>query len=141
VLCAGSTLLLGEEAPTSTTHQHFLAPLFGVSRSKQVSPSEVWLSPTGSINLGFTTEGNLLLCSSYLPLGVPNWVLHHTIKHFFWPCCRGERSPLQGESIMLNLLFYFLFALFYFYLHLFIKNTKKFSFFIVACTCLLLVLL
>jgi hypothetical protein len=29
-------------------------------------------SPTGSINLGFTTEGNLLLCSSYVPLGVPN---------------------------------------------------------------------
>jgi hypothetical protein len=33
VLCAGSTLLLGEEAPMSTTHQHFLAPLSGVSRS------------------------------------------------------------------------------------------------------------
>jgi hypothetical protein len=33
VLCAGSTLLLGEEAPMSTTHQHFLAPLYGVSRS------------------------------------------------------------------------------------------------------------
>jgi uncharacterized membrane protein len=30
-LCAGSTLLLGEEAPTSTTHQHFLAPLSRVS--------------------------------------------------------------------------------------------------------------
>jgi hypothetical protein len=30
-------------------------------------------------NLGFTTEGNFLLCSSYLPLGVPNWVptTHH----------------------------------------------------------------
>jgi hypothetical protein len=25
-------------------------------------------------NLGFTTKGNLLLCSLYLPLGVPNWV-------------------------------------------------------------------
>jgi hypothetical protein len=39
----------------------------------------VVLSPTGSINLGFTTEGNLLMCSSYLPLGVPNWVpnTHH----------------------------------------------------------------
>jgi hypothetical protein len=37
-------------------------------------PSEVWLSSTGLINLGFTTEGNLLLCSSYLPLGAPNWV-------------------------------------------------------------------
>jgi hypothetical protein len=33
VLCAGFTLLLGEEAPTSTTHQHFLALLSGVSRS------------------------------------------------------------------------------------------------------------
>jgi hypothetical protein len=33
VLCAGSTLLLDEEAPTSTTHQHFLAPLSRVSRS------------------------------------------------------------------------------------------------------------
>jgi hypothetical protein len=34
---------------------------------------------TGSINLGFTTEENLLRCSSYLPLGVPNWVptTHH----------------------------------------------------------------
>jgi hypothetical protein len=26
------------------------------------------------LNLGFIIEGNLLLCSSYLPLGVPNWV-------------------------------------------------------------------
>jgi hypothetical protein len=29
----GSMLLLGEEAPTSTTHQHFLAPFSIVSRS------------------------------------------------------------------------------------------------------------
>jgi hypothetical protein len=26
------------------------------------------------LNLGFITEGNLLLCLSYLPLGVSNWV-------------------------------------------------------------------
>jgi hypothetical protein len=31
------------------------------------------LSPTGSINLGFILREDLLLCSSYLPLGVPNW--------------------------------------------------------------------
>jgi hypothetical protein len=44
--------------------------------------------------LGFTTEGNLLLCSSYLPLGVPNWVptTHH--QAFFWRHCRGERRFL-----------------------------------------------
>jgi hypothetical protein len=31
------------------------------------------LSPTASINLGFILMEDLLLCSSYLPLGVPNW--------------------------------------------------------------------
>jgi hypothetical protein len=31
------------------------------------------LSPTGSINLGFILREDLLMCSSYLPLGVPNW--------------------------------------------------------------------
>jgi hypothetical protein len=30
------------------------------------------LSPTGSINLGFILREDLLLCSSYFPLGVPN---------------------------------------------------------------------
>jgi hypothetical protein len=31
------------------------------------------LSPTGSINLGFILREDLMMCSSYLPLGVPNW--------------------------------------------------------------------
>jgi hypothetical protein len=85
----------------------------------------VVLSPTGSVNLGFTTEGNLLLCSSYLPLGVLNWVPTMHYQAFFWSRCRGERRFLQGESLTLNLLLYYYFALFYFCLHRFIKNTKK----------------
>jgi hypothetical protein len=28
-----------------------------------------------SINLGFLLRENFLLCSSYLPLGVPNWTV------------------------------------------------------------------
>jgi hypothetical protein len=32
-------------------------------------------SPTGRFNLGFFLRENLLLCSSHLPLGVPNGVL------------------------------------------------------------------
>jgi hypothetical protein len=36
------------------------------------------LSPTGSINLGFILREDLLLCSSYLPLGVPNWAVIYT---------------------------------------------------------------
>jgi hypothetical protein len=77
------------------------------------------------LNLGFTTEGNLLLCSSYLPLGVSNWVLNMHYQAFFWHRYRGERRFLQGESLTLNLLLCYCFALFYFCLHSFIKNTKK----------------
>jgi ferredoxin len=32
-----------------------------------------FLSPTSRLNLGFTIEGNLPLCSSHLPLGVSSW--------------------------------------------------------------------
>jgi hypothetical protein len=39
------------------------------------------LSPTGSINLGFILREDLLLCSSYLPLGVPNWADIYTPSH------------------------------------------------------------
>jgi hypothetical protein len=87
-------------------------------------------------------------------LGVSNWVIiyktptstpHHqqvfleplpgiekeeaptstTRQQFFWRRCRGERGFLQGESLASNLLLCDCFALFYFCLHIFIKNTKK----------------
>jgi hypothetical protein len=41
-----------------------------------------FLSPTGQLNLGFTIEGNLPLCLSHLPLGVPN----------------GQLAPLTSAS-------------------------------------------
>jgi hypothetical protein len=41
------------------------------------------LSPTGSINLDFILREDLLLCSSYLPLGVPNWAVIYTPSR----CC------------------------------------------------------
>jgi hypothetical protein len=37
-----------------------------------------FLSPTGLIKPLFHTEGNLSLCSSYIGLGVPNWVANTT---------------------------------------------------------------
>jgi hypothetical protein len=64
------------------------------------------------LNLGFTTEGNLLLCSSYLPLGVPNWVLHRTIKHFSGAVA-GEKEDFCKGSISRST-FYFVFVLLYF---------------------------
>jgi hypothetical protein len=99
------------------------------------------LSPTGSIKPWFHTEGNLLLCSSYLPLGVPNCVpiMHH--QAFFWRRCWGERGFLQGEPFASNLFTLLLFCLvylLYFCLHHFIKNTKKLVPFIFGISLLLL---
>jgi hypothetical protein len=47
------------------------------------------------------------------------------IKTLFWRHCRGKRRLLQGEFRMHILYFVLSFALLYFYLHHFIKNTKK----------------
>jgi hypothetical protein len=49
----------------------------------------------------------------------------YAITQFFWRHCRGERGFLQGESLASNILLCYCFALFYFFLHLCIKNTKK----------------
>jgi hypothetical protein len=87
-------------------------------------------------NLGFTTEGNLLLCSSYLPLGVPNWVpQHRTIKHFSDAVAREKEDFCKGS--LTRILLCLCFALFYFYLHHFIENTKKLASFIVVTSLVL----
>jgi hypothetical protein len=73
----------------------------------------------------------LLLYSSYLPLGVPNWTVLYiinTVPHqaLFWRRCRGgKRRLLQGEFRTHILYLVLSFALIYFYLFRFIKNTKK----------------
>jgi hypothetical protein len=89
------------------------------------------LSPTGSINLDFTTEGKLpVVLIITFSWGFPTSFLMSTThqrnsNQAFWHRCQGERRFLQGESLTSNLLLCYYFALFYFYLHHFIKNTKK----------------
>jgi hypothetical protein len=58
-------------------------------------------------------------------------------QQVFWRRCRGGKRLLQGESRKHNLLLCFSFALLYFFLHHFIRNTKKLVSFIVAFTYLL----
>ena len=71
------------------------------------------------LNLGFLMRENLLLCSSYLPLGVPNGSLLASIKLFFWRRCRGEEALLRGVChsqsfyFVIVLLILFLFAFLY----------------------------
>jgi hypothetical protein len=93
----------------------------------------------------------LLLYSSKPSLGVSNWpvisFINYTPTSFlapssprhqqvFWRRCRGKRRLLQGEFRTHILYFVLSFALLYFYLHRFIKNTKKLvSFIVVLLVC------
>jgi hypothetical protein len=45
------------------------------AKPASINLQKLVLPPTGSINLGFILREDLLLCSSYLPLGVPNWAV------------------------------------------------------------------
>jgi hypothetical protein len=49
-----------------------------IAKLASINLRKLVLSPTGSINLGFILREDLLLCSSYLPLGVPNWADMYT---------------------------------------------------------------
>jgi hypothetical protein len=76
VLCAGSVLLLVEDALTSIVN----GTLVGVSLGWQASPSGVWLFPIGRLNLGFITEEKLVVVLITPSLGVPNWSVIYIIN-------------------------------------------------------------
>jgi hypothetical protein len=81
-------------------------------------------------NLGFTTERRLAAVLIIPSLGVLNWSVIYIINTApsskFSGAVAGERENFCKGSLA-RTIFYFVycFALFYFCLHLFIKNTKN----------------
>jgi hypothetical protein len=77
----------------------------------------------------------LLLCSSYLPLGVPTGRSSTTTPHrnqaFFWRRCRGKRRFLQGEFCT-HILYLVLVLLYFILLASFYQKYKKISFLLVV---------
>jgi hypothetical protein len=79
-IAAGAKLRLGRGA---------IYKLSGaVGKLASINLRKLVLSPTGSINLGFILREDLLLCSSYLPLGVPNWADIYTPSLASDPTCQ-----------------------------------------------------
>jgi hypothetical protein len=90
VLCVGSTLLLAQ----SYTQIGAMKKLSGaIAKPASINLRKWFLSPTGSIKPWFHTKGNLPLCSSYLPLGVPNWVASTTNQP-------TNQTPLHQNQII-----------------------------------------
>jgi hypothetical protein len=92
-----------------------------LSPSQRASTFEkLVLFPTGSINLGFILREDLLLCSSYLPLGVPNWVPNKHYQAIFLAPLPGRKrisargvSRFQSFTLLLFCFTLFLLASFY----------------------------
>jgi hypothetical protein len=83
-----------------------------------------FLSPTGLLNLGFIIEGNLPLCSSHLPLGVPNWAASTANKHFS-SAVAGEKEEFYKGSLSLPIfLLCYCFAYFLYFIFVCIFLTK-----------------
>jgi hypothetical protein len=53
-----------------------------IAKLASINLQKLVFSPTGSINLGFILREGLLLCSSYIPLGVPNWAVIYQDGNF-----------------------------------------------------------
>jgi hypothetical protein len=85
--------------------------LFGaVVKAASINLRKLVLSPNGSINLGFLLREDLLLCSSYLPLGVPNWAVIYTpsvgnmCKYVGTQSCFNKQTIWVAKFIMTNFL-------------------------------------
>jgi hypothetical protein len=116
-----------------------------IAKPASINLRKLFLSPTGSIKPWFHTEGNLLLCSSYFPLEVPNWAASTAINHFSGAVA-GEKEDFCKGSLSLPI-FYFVIVLCTFFtlflLESFYRKYKKkiSSMIVVIFACLLLVLL
>jgi hypothetical protein len=121
VLCAGSTLPLAQ----SYAQIGAIYKLSGVSPSHLASTfGSGFFSPTSSIKPWFRTKGNSPLCSSYLPLRVPNWVAKHRQSSIFLALLPGRKKISARESLASNLLLCYCFAYFLYFIFICIFLSK-----------------
>jgi hypothetical protein len=121
VLCAGSTLMM---APKPRTRL-FLAPL---PKSSSNNLRKWFLSPTGSIKPWYHNWGKTYCCAHHtFILGFPNWSFE-ILRLFLASLPRRKRISARGVSHFQSFFTLLLFCLFsllcFFWIFLFIQNTK-----------------
>jgi hypothetical protein len=107
--------------------RHHKQIVWSVAKSASINLRKWFLSPTCSIKPWFHTEGNLPLCSSYFPLGVPNWVAKHRQSSIFLAPLPGRKRISTRESLASNLLLCYCFAYFLYFIFLcfFLSKIQK----------------
>jgi hypothetical protein len=67
------------------------------------------------------------LCSSYLPLGVPNWAASTAIKQLFSGAVAGEKEDFCNGSLSLPIFYFVIVLLTFFTLFLFASLYQKYK--------------
>jgi hypothetical protein len=83
------------------------------------------LSPTGSINLDFILREDLLLCSSYLPLGVLNWAVIYTPSSNFSGAIAVEKEDFCKGSLLLPMFYFVIVLLYFIFACIFLSKIQK----------------
>jgi hypothetical protein len=96
-----------------------------VAKLASINLRKLVLSPTGSINLGFILSEDLLLCSSYLPLGVPNWADIYTPSRNFYGAVAREKEDFCKGSLSLPIFYFAIILLYFILLASFYEKYKK----------------
>jgi hypothetical protein len=97
-----------------------------VAKLASINLQKLVLSPTSLINLGFILREDLLLSSSYLPLGVSNWAVIYTPSSNFSGAVAGEKEDFCKGSLSLPI-FYFVIVLLYFILFFLASFYQKYK--------------
>jgi hypothetical protein len=109
-----------------------------IAKTASINLWKLVLSPTSLINLGFKLREDLLLCSSYLPLGVPNWAVNYTPSSNFSGAVAGEKEDLCKGSQSLPTFYFVIVLLYFIFSCIFYQKYKKLVTFIVVFSLLLL---
>jgi hypothetical protein len=109
-----------------------------VAKLASINLWKLVLSPTGSINLGFILREDLLLCSSYLPLGIPNWANIYTPSSNFSSAVAGEKEDFYKGSLSLPIFYFVIVLLYFIFACIFLSKIQKIVSLIVGIPLLLL---
>jgi hypothetical protein len=96
-----------------------------VAKLASINLRKLVLSPTGSINLGFILREDLLLCSSYLALGVPNWAVNYTPSSYFSGAVAREKEDFCKESLSLPIFYFVIVLLHFIFACIFLSKIQK----------------
>jgi hypothetical protein len=96
-----------------------------VTKLVSINLRKLVISPTGSINLGFILREDLLLCSSYLPLGISNWADIYMPSSNFSGAVAREKEDFCKGSLSLPIFYFVIVLLYFIFAFIFLSKIQK----------------